>query len=117
MADDRSETCTSCGRSIFSATAKATGGLCRPCVNRQAIEAFRTRQERNRQVGLDREYPYTDEEVFAIASNLKEGRTEHCKGCGGELIFKGVDSGVHPGIYCPNGCTEILFEMRPRPDR
>jgi len=30
--------CTSCGRVILAATAKATGGLCRPCANAQERE-------------------------------------------------------------------------------
>ncbi len=36
---ERTAACSECGRAILKATAKATGGICRPCLNRKQAKA------------------------------------------------------------------------------
>jgi hypothetical protein len=55
------------------------------------------------------------EEVKAhdrIVADVMAGKTVTCGVCGQPLKYYGVDSGRHPGIYCGNGCTEILMTVK-----
>ena len=40
------------------------------------------------------------------------GQTIACPTCGKTLTAKLPGSGAAPGIYCGNGCTEILLDIR-----
>ena len=53
------------------------------------------------------------EEQEKIITMVMNGESIYCPKCNYILYFKGPKSGVHPGIYCGNGCTEILLSMEP----
>ena len=51
------------------------------------------------------------EEAEALIQRVVEGEEVSCSECGNQLYYKGPKSGVHPGVYCGLGCTEILLEI------
>lgn len=51
------------------------------------------------------------DEVVSIAERLNSGETVICNVCKEPLVLRQPGSGYHPGIFCPNGCTEIMIEM------
>lgn len=53
------------------------------------------------------------EEQETLIAQVMNGEEVYCKVCGKPLVFKNPGSGVHPGIYCGTGCTEILLDMQP----
>jgi hypothetical protein len=50
------------------------------------------------------------EEQEKMIKKAMDGETVLCTKCGAPLEYKGHGSGVHPGVFCANGCTEILIE-------
>jgi hypothetical protein len=55
--------------------------------------------------------PLSYDEVFTIMEQLDRGESVFCKICNEPLVLRLLGSGYHPGVYCPQGCTEILIEM------
>lgn len=55
------------------------------------------------------------EEVAAkerMMADVIAGKPVACPVCALPLAYFDTDSGRHPGIYCPTGCTQILMNVR-----
>lgn len=52
--------------------------------------------------------------VEQMVAAVRDGKEVLCKTCGLPLAFYGLNSGRHPGVYCPTGCTAVLVELRGR---
>lgn len=49
-------------------------------------------------------------ELREIRNRVINGETVFCPNCGAQLIFCGLNSGKHPGIFCPNNDFKILMD-------
>ena len=47
-----------------------------------------------------------------LMTDVKAGVEILCETCKLPLVFFGPESGRHPGIFCPTGCTEILADFK-----
>jgi hypothetical protein len=47
-----------------------------------------------------------------LMADVRAGVEVLCETCKLPLAFFGPNSGRHPGIFCPTGCTEILAEFK-----
>ncbi len=51
------------------------------------------------------------EELEAIAEKLQSGKQVMCSVCREPLELRLPGSGFHPGIFCPNSCTQVLIDV------
>ena len=51
-------------------------------------------------------------EEDTLIQAVMDGNERKCLVCGSLLKFVPPNAGIHPGIYCVNGCTKILLSMR-----
>ncbi len=50
------------------------------------------------------------DEIVRIFDRLDAGESVLCKKCKKPIILRRPGSGYHPGLFCPNGCTEVYVE-------
>jgi hypothetical protein len=54
------------------------------------------------------------ERMERLVREVRDGLDVRCDVCGLPLVYYGLKSGEHPGVFCPTGCTSILLELRER---
>jgi|GEM_PF-4134443 len=55
--------------------------------------------------------------IEELTAAVIAGEKRYCTTCRELLVYRDAHSGYHPGVFCPNGCTAILMEMRPSGDK
>ncbi|GAB1529617.1 MULTISPECIES: hypothetical protein [Brevibacillus] len=56
-------------------------------------------------------------EIQSICDKAANGENVFCPKCGELLQFFGVDSGKHPGVFCPNNDFQVLINLKTKEDR
>jgi hypothetical protein len=50
-------------------------------------------------------------EMERVMADVIAGKSVMCKVCSSPLTYYAPGSGRHPGVYCANGCTEMLMNF------
>lgn len=51
-------------------------------------------------------------DINSIIARTINGEKVECPKCGYTLIFNDVNSGKHPGIFCPNNDFRIMMDFK-----
>lgn len=51
-------------------------------------------------------------EMQDICDRAMKGEEVNCPNCGEKLTFYGIDSGRHPGVFCPNNDFKVLMDFK-----